>query len=71
MLLYERDCLLIAPFVERFKTTTLSKSYLKVLLVVKPISLSNSNGIPTHNHLVCKRTVDPLAKWLSVRLRTK
>ena len=36
--------------------------------------LSDSNGIRTHNHLVCKRTLNhlaSLAKWLSVRLRTK
>ena len=40
--------------------------------------LSDSNGIRTHNHLVCKRTLirsftlsASLAKWLSVRLQTK
>ena len=33
--------------------------------------LSVSNEIRTHNHLVCKRTLKHLAKWLSVRLRTK
>ena len=41
--------------------------------------LSSSNGIRTHNHLVRKRTLNhlanwllaSLAKWLSVRLRTK
>ena len=32
--------------------------------------LSDSNGIQTHNHLVCKQTAN-LAKWLSVRLPTK
>ena len=32
--------------------------------------LSDSNGIRTHNHLVCKQTLNHLAKWLSVRLRT-
>ena len=40
-------------------------------------SLSDSNGIRTHNHLVRKRTLNhlaklaSLAKWLSVCLRTK
>ena len=40
-------------------------------------SLSDSNGIRTHNHLVCKRTLNHLAKlasltkWLSIRLQTK
>ena len=40
-------------------------------------SLSDSNGIRTHNHLVCKQTLNhlaklaSLAKWLSIRLRTK
>ena len=44
-------------------------------------SLSDSNGIRTHNHLVRKRTLNylaklavwlaSLAKWLNVRLRTK
>ena len=40
-------------------------------------SLSDSNVIRTHNHLVRKRTLDnlakqaSLAKWLSVGLRTK
>ena len=29
------------------------------------------NGIRTHNHLVCKRTLNHLAKWSSVRLQTK
>ena len=44
--------------------------------------LSDSNGIRTHNHLVCKRTLNHLArlttqlfassaKWLSVHLGTK
>ena len=36
-------------------------------------SLSDKNGIRTHNHLVCIRTLNHLAtlgKWLSVRLRT-
>ena len=36
--------------------------------------LSDCNGTRTHNHLVRKRTLNPLAKlakWLSVRLRTK
>ena len=38
------------------------------------LSLSDSNGIWTHNHLVCKRTLSHLAslvKWLIVCLRTK
>ena len=41
------------------------------------LSLSDSNWIRTRNHLVCKRTLNHLAKlaglatWLSVRLRTK
>ena len=34
-------------------------------------SLSDSNGIGTQKHLVHKRTLSHLAKWLSVRLRTK
>ena len=37
-------------------------------------SLSEWNGTQTHNHLVCKRTLNhlaKLAKWLSVRLGTK
>ena len=40
-------------------------------------SLSDSNGIRTHNHLVCKQTLNhlaklaSLAKWLSICLRTK
>ena len=37
-------------------------------------SLSDSNEIRTHNHLVRKRTLNHLAsfaKWLSVRLQTK
>ena len=40
-------------------------------------SLSDSNGIRTHNHLVHKRTLSrlaklaSLAKWLTIRLRTK
>ena len=36
-------------------------------------SLSDKNGIRTHNHLVCIRTLNHLAslgKWLSVRLQT-
>ena len=38
---------------------------------------SDTNGIQIHNHLVCKPTLNDLAKlsnlakWLSVRLRTK
>ena len=37
------------------------------------VELSDCNGIRTHNHLVRKRTLNmaSLAKWLSVRLRTK
>ena len=34
-------------------------------------SLSDSNRIWTHNHLVLKWTLNHLAKWLSVRLWTK
>ena len=37
-------------------------------------ALSYSNGIRTRNHLICKRILNhlaSLAKWLSVRLRTK
>ena len=34
-------------------------------------SVSDSNGIRTHNNLVCKRTLNRFAKWLSVRLQTK
>ena len=37
-------------------------------------SLSDCNSTRTQNHLVCKRTLNhlaKLAKWLSVRLRTK
>ena len=34
-------------------------------------SLSYCNGIGIHNHLVRKRNSTILAKWLSVRLRTK
>ena len=40
-------------------------------------SLSDNNGIQTHNHLVCKRTLNhytklaSLAKWSSVHLQTK
>ena len=36
-------------------------------------SLSDSNGIRTHNHLVCKRTrnhLAKLAKWLSCVVNT-
>ena len=36
-------------------------------------SFSDSNGIQTHNHLVCKRTLNhlaKLAKWLSCVVRT-
>ena len=32
---------------------------------------SDCNGTRTDNHLVRKRTLNHLAKWLSVRLRTK
>ena len=28
-------------------------------------NLSNSNGTRTHNHVICKRTLNYLAKWLS------
>ena len=52
------------------------------LLKTGAISLSESNGIRTHNHLAHKRTLNhyvwwilakltSLAKWLSVGLRTK
>ena len=34
-------------------------------------SLSESNEIRTHSHLVRKQTLSHLAKWLSIRLRTK
>ena len=34
-------------------------------------SLSDSNMIRSHNHLVRKRTLNHLVKWLSVCLRTK
>ena len=40
-------------------------------------ALSDCNWTQTHNHFVCKRTLNhltklaSLAKWLSVRLRTK
>ena len=34
-------------------------------------SLSDCNWTRTHNHLVPKRTLNHLAKWLIVRLRTK
>ena len=33
--------------------------------------LSDSNGIRTHNHLVCKRTLTSLGKLLRISLRTK
>ena len=36
----------------------------------KILLCGDSNGIRTHNHLVCKKLAF-LAKWLSVRLRTK
>ena len=32
---------------------------------------NNCNGTRTQNHLVCKQALNYLAKWLSVRLRTK
>ena len=35
------------------------------------LSLSDSNGIRTHNYLVRKRTLNHLAKGSSVRLKTK
>ena len=44
---------------------------------LKIVLLSDSNKIRTHNHLVHKRTLNPvaklasLAKWFSVRLWTK
>ena len=34
-------------------------------------NLSDCNGTWTHNHLVRKRTLNDLAKWLSIRLRDK
>ena len=37
----------------------------------KKLSLSGSNGIRTHNHLVCNKNSNSLAKWLNDRLRTK
>ena len=43
-------------------------SVLKSVFKYKHCSLSDSNGIRTHNHLVCKRTFNRLAKlaeWLS------
>ena len=54
-------------------------SYLNVKELLAPSrpeiwNLSDSNWTQTHNHLVCKRTLnylDTLARWLSVRLRTK
>ena len=33
--------------------------------------LSDCSGTQTHNHLVCKRTLNNLAKWLSVCFQTK
>ena len=42
---------------------------LKYYLIYTVNRLSDCNL--THNHLVCKRTLHPLAKWMSVRLRTK
>ena len=45
----------------KFNEEALLKSYI----------WQNSNWTRTQNHLVHKRTLNHLAKWLSVRLRTK
>ena len=44
-------------------------AYISLVAITK--NISDSNGIRTHNHLVHKRTLNYLAKWLSVHLRTK
>ena len=44
---------------------------LEVSLSLKLINFSNSNDVRTHNHLVRKRILNHLAKWLNVSLRTK
>ena len=59
-----------------FQSESTLHSYLNVKELLAGTScdiwyLSVSNEIRTHNHLVCKRTLNHLAKWLSVRLRTK
>ena len=49
----------------------------KLNFIVSYPGICDYNGTRTHNHLVCKRTLNhvaklaSLAKWLSVRLRAK
>ena len=63
------------------RTTQMQHEWKKLILIstrVKtlstPLYLLDCNWTRTQNHLVCKRTLNhlaKLAKWLSVRLRTK
>ena len=48
--------------------------YSSAMIIFQIFHYSDSNGIRTHSHLVCKRTLNhlaSLAKWLNVRLQTK
>ena len=50
------------------RRSRLNEKNLEALLWIKVEYPSDSNGIQTHNHLVCKRTLShiaKLAKWLS------
>ena len=48
-----------------------SMSRIPCLKQARYLKLSDSNGIRIHYHLVRKKHSTSLAKWLSVRLRTK
>ena len=69
----------LATLVRDFQVgTTTAETISLILDAIKLLSFwlllfesCDSNIIRTHNHLVCKRTLNHLAKWLSVRLRTK
>ena len=58
-----------------FVVVSMSRIWLKTGAISEVLSVCK--GIQTHNHLVCKRTLNHLAKlanlvkWLSIRLRTK
>ena len=55
-------------------TILLFRCFIIIILVASSYPLWNCNGTRTHNHLVCKHTLNhsaKLAKWLNDRLQTK
>ena len=66
--LYNREPLFNVTYTFQSEFTHYSSQNVKELLARnRPDiwSLSDRNGIRTHNHLICKRALSHLAKWLN------